>query len=195
MAYATVAELRQILTQVKAGAAEDALMEIILDRATEIADLALTFSFADWPEYGGATERDIRAIGGQYLWPKCYQPTTLTKIEAVYSRGRATETTTEVEDWICEESELPYSVYRDAGWIRGQWYRLTAVWGYGPAPESIKQVTLEVAVNLWGSRDSRQISDVIGVEGGGAVGYQRALTNRQKLILDSVKLKYQGVGL
>jgi hypothetical protein len=52
------------------------------------------------------------------------------------------------------------------------------------------EVEIELAVNLWGSRDARQFTDVVGVEGGGAVGYNRALTNRQKMIIDDVRTKY-----
>lgn len=195
MAYATLAELREMLVQVPEGSDNDTLLGKMLDRATAIVDRALGFSFA---AYGAsATAKDVRArVTGDYLYLPIYLAGSVASVYSVSDKARSTESTTLVSSWVAEEDERPYRLYRGGdGWWRGTWYRVTAKWGYGPAPEDIKLVTLELAVNLWGSRDSRMISDVVGVEGGGAVGYNRALTNRQRLIVDDVRTQYGEWGI
>lgn len=189
MAYATVAELRDILPQVAAGADNDALLGAMLNRATAIVNGRLGFEFG---EYAAAVSaKDVRNVGHtQYLELPGHQQGSVTTVYYVYSKAEDSEDAT---DEIDDFSELDDGrLWRNQGWGRGQWYRVTALWGYGPPPDEVIQVTLEVAVNLWGARDSRQISDVIGVEGGGAVGYQRALTNRQRMVLDDVRAGYLG---
>ncbi len=192
--YGTVSELRQLLGQVSAGDANDDLMEVFLERATDTVDLVLGFSFADWPYAAEPTDKDVLSSGGQYLYLPACEAESVDKVSLITSRGKTTETTTEVEDWLAEETERPYRLYRADGWTLGAWYRVTANWGYGPAPVSVVQVTLELAVNLWRGKDRGMYSDVIGVEGGGAVGYQRALTNQQRMILSAVRARYGEVG-
>jgi hypothetical protein len=190
MAYATVADLREMLPQVAASATTDTLLQTFLDRATDIVDLALGFSFA---AYGAAaTAKDIRAAGGQYLELPGYKAASITKVYEVDAKGATSETTEEVlstEYDILDDGRL----YLDEGWDVGGWYRITAIWGWGAAPASIIQVALEVAVNLWRGRDRGMFSDVIGVEGGGAIGYQRALTNQQRMIIEGVRARTLGV--
>ena len=194
--YATVDELRAILTQVPDNVTTDAQLQTALDEATEIVDLALGFSFA---AYGAtATDKDIRATAtGEYLSVPACDPASVAAVATVSARGETGESETTLAGWMEEDDELPVTVrlYRGGCWIRGVWYRVTAKWGYGPAPDAIKRVTKEVAVNLWGSRDSRQVSDVVGVEGGGAVGYNRELTNRQKMVVARIKDKYGELGV
>jgi hypothetical protein len=62
VAYATVAELRRILTQVAGGATNDALLQDALDDATSIVDGELGFSFAAYPEAAAAS---LYAVGGE----------------------------------------------------------------------------------------------------------------------------------
>ncbi len=192
MAYATVAELRRILTQVAGGATNDALLQDALDDATSIVDGELGFSFATYPDT--ATAKDIRAVGGEYLYLPNYEAASVSAVAIVYSRGETGETTEAVTGYLADEDVRPYRLWRAGGWPAGLWYRVTAKWGNGEAPDAIKRVVLEVAVNLWGSEGSRQISDVVGVEGGGAVGYNRAWTNRQREILANTRRQYGHLG-
>jgi hypothetical protein len=82
------------------------------------------------------------------------------------------------------------------GFVLAPWYpgrfTIIAKWGPGSAPQSLVEVVLEVAVNLWREKDKGSFSDVIGVEGDGAVavGYQRAFTNRQKAVIEQIKRLY-----
>ena len=193
MSYATVAQLRQYLPQVKADPDPPApqpvsdLLQSILDRANSIVNEALGFAFGD---YGAASEQDIEAVhGGRWLEIPYHEAASVATVEWVSGRGTASEVTDVVDGWL-EESDG--RLYRDAGWSRG-WYRIEAKWGYGPAPASIVEVEIEVAVNIWRGRDASMWQSDIGAEGAGAVSYNRALTWAQRSIIDAVRLKYLGV--
>jgi hypothetical protein len=192
MSYATVANLREYLSQVATGATVDSQLQRILDRANAIVNDALGIEFAAYPLV--ASERDILCLyGGMHLWPPAYQATTLTKIEEVYSRGTAAETTVEVDDWLLDEHLRPYRVWLGVGWSVGRWYRLTATWGYGPAPASVVEVEIEVAVNIWRSRDAASFSDALGSGDAGGITVNRAMTWAQRSILDGVRSSYLGI--
>jgi hypothetical protein len=191
--YGTVAELRTRLPQVPAGAATDALLQELLDQATAVVDGELGFSFA---AYGAATDRDIRAQrSGEELFLPCYELGGITAVKRVSGRGTTSESTEDITDYVAGEDARPAYLWRGAGWTGGAWYRVTAPWGYGEAPVDVVKVTLELAVNDWRGRDRGMYSDVIGVEGGGAVGYARSLTNQQRMILQDVRLKYGEFGV
>ena len=188
-AYATIADLRQMLPQIPAGTAQDALLQTMLDRATDDVDLALGFSFGAYPTT--ATAQDVNPVGGEYLEIPAHQQGTVTVATAVFARGTSFENTL---PWVGYWSELDDGrLYSPLNWT-APWYRVTAKWGYGPAPVSIVQVTLEIAVNLWRGHDRGLFSDVVGVEGGGAVGYNRALTNQQKMIIQGIRTRYGDMG-
>lgn len=190
MSYATITQLREYLGQVKTGTTNDALLASILERANAIVDAALGFNFS---EFGAtATDIDIRSEGGEYLYPPAYLAVTLTAIKAVYSRGAASESTEVITNWKADERIKPYVIYRGDGWTNKQWYRLTAKWGYGPAPASIIEVELEVAVNIWRAKDASFGQSELGAAGQGSVGFNRALTWAQRSIIDAVRGEYLG---
>ena len=192
MSYATVAHLREYLSQVATGTGPDAQLQRILDRAHAIVNDALGFQFAAWPT--SASVRDFRCLyGGEYIWPPAYQAQTLTVVAEVYGRGTTEETTVDVDDWLLDELARPYRVWLGVGWTVGRWYRLTAIWGYGPAPASVVEVELEVAINIWRSRDAASFGTTIGPDDGGGVTVNRALTWAQRSILDGVRSTYLGI--
>lgn len=188
--YGTVTQLREMLPQVPASATTDVLLGELLTRATRVAEGRLGFAFA---EYGAAAAKDFvgQGSGSQVLVIPAHRAASLTALAELECKGLASEWTTALTDWVELEEEFTAGarLYRYWGWRTG-WYRATGVWGYGPAPVEVVQVVLELAVNLWRGRDRGMWSDVIGVEGGGAVGYARALTNQQRMVLDDVRTKY-----
>jgi hypothetical protein len=187
--YASVAQLREYLVQVPAGAAYDALLDSVLDRAMDIIDGRLGFTFSAYGE--AATAADVRCpADSEYFMLPHYGAGTITSVYELYGKGLDSEDTEEITEYEALDDGRLYYAY---DWERGQWYRITAKWGYGAAPDSIVQVCLELAINLWSARESRTITDVVGVEGGGAVGYSRSLTNRQRMILDGIRQRYMGV--
>lgn len=190
-AYATVTQLREYLGQVKAGEEVDAQLTTVLARATDIVNDALGFEFAAWG--AAATTRDVQAQGGCWLTPPAYKAGSIVGIEAVYGRGESQESAEAVSGWLADEQARPYRVYRGAGWGRGAWYRIEALWGYGAAPDAVVEVTIEVAVNIWRGRDAGNWQATVGADGQGAVSFNRALTWAQRSIIDGVRTRYLGV--
>ena len=188
MAYASVAQLREYLKDLPASDETDDLLEAILERATALVDGELGFGFAS---YGyTASETDVYSgAGGKWLYLPAYQSGSLEDVALVSSRGTDDEDTDAETEYV-EESR--YRLYRDVGWLPWRFYRVSAVWGYGEAPEAIVEVTLQVAVNIWRGRDAMQWSSSLGAEGGGAVSYQRALSWAQRSIIERVKTQYPG---
>ena len=188
--YATVAQLRQYLGQVATGVSKDAELTAILERAHAIVNDVLGFTFA---AYGvTATDKDVRGQAGEWLRPPAYKAASITAITVVTSRGSDDESEEAVDDYVVDEEIRPYRVWLSGGWTRGTWYRVTAIWGYGAAPDSVIETELEVAVNIWRSRDAASFGSTLG-EGSGSVGVNRALTWAQRSILEGVRAAYLGV--
>lgn len=160
MAYATEAELRQYMDQIPDNSTTDALLTEILDRATSIINGFLGITFAAYP--ASATAKDVEAPGyGEYMTLPGYQAASITSVYAVYSKASTGETTEAITDYdILDDGRL----YRGDGWPAA-WYRVTAKWGWGPAPDALTEVCLQVASWLFKRRDAGFGS--IGVEGNG----------------------------
>lgn len=191
MSYVTVDELRTYLKQVGAGAEVDDNLDAILTRATSIIDGVLGFEFGAYP---AASTKTLYSDGTPYLLlPPC-NASSLTTITS--SDGTA---------WVGYEVRPIRKrtwLYQLYGWPALP-LTVSAAWGYGPPPASVTEVCLELAVNIWRSKDRGLFSDVIGVETGAAgalgntgavVGYAGALTNQQKMILSGIKRDYEAVG-
>jgi hypothetical protein len=185
MAYATAEQLRGYLEQVDAS--EDAFLETILERATTIVDGVLRFSFA---AYGAASDEDVYCDGTSiYLDLPQHEAASVSAVAQISGKGTSSETTEAVTDY---EELGDGRLYREAGWTKGVWYRVTAAWGYGPAPEDVVEVTLEVARNIYLGRNTSSTSNVVGANGEGAVQYNRALTWAQLSVLENVRALYLG---
>lgn len=184
MAYATFAQLQAFLTQLTAPDQEQA--EAFLEYATALVDDELKdLVFA---AYGEAEPHDVYAgAGGQYLYLPAYEAESVASVYAVSYRGQATEVTSAITDYL---EETRWRLYRDVGWAPWGWYRVTAAWGPGPAPESIVKVTCDIAKNIWLTRDSSSMTTVVGASGEGAVVYNRALTWEQRNTIRSVRDRY-----
>lgn len=188
MSYATIAQLREYLQQVKAGAERDAELQTVLDRAHAIAASLVGFTFAAWPDT--ASEQDVECgHGGRWLEIGAHKAGSVTAVALVSGRGAAGETTDEVSDWLEEDDGR---LYLDGGWSPG-WYRVTAIWGYGPAPADAVQLDLQIAINIWRGRDASDFAGVVGVEGQGATAYNRAVTWSERNLADGIRAKYLGV--
>jgi hypothetical protein len=188
MSYATVEELRAYLTQVNTTTADTTLLQAVLDRATDIIDKALGFSFAAYP---AASAKVIAHAGGSTLNLPAHQVGTVTVVAD--NSGSTVLSTTYAEDATGDlyftTNNYPYgtSLQGLPLWSPGR-YTVTAVWGYGPTPpESIVQVCLEVAVNIWRGKDRGMWTEVVGVEGSGGLRFTGGLTNQQRSILAAVR--------
>lgn len=162
-------------------------MQSILDRANAIVDEALGFSFAAWG--ASATARDVECRHwGRWLELPYHKPASVTEVSAVSGRGTSGESTELLSDWI-EESDG--RLYMDDG-HGADWYRVTAIWGYGPSPASVVEIELRIARTLWRNRDAAIGQGSIGVDGQGAVD-ARSLSWDERNIIEGVRHRYLGV--
>jgi hypothetical protein len=188
--YVTVGQLRTLyLPQVTGGGDADASLAHFISEATEDVNLALGFAFNGYDSE--ASERAFNSPGGRLLRLPWYEPGSLTALELADVITYTVSTDYEIETG--PEVDAHCWLYRSGGWAAGR-YKATAKWGYGYAPAAVVAVTCELAVNGWRGRDRGLFSDVVGVDGGGAVGYNRAMTNRQRFVLEQVRFQYIGGG-
>lgn len=158
------------------------LLQACLDRATETVRGQLralladpTFDWAAWPS---ATTKIVLGVLGEYLYLPPHQAASVSLVEYMSATNPVAYTAI-ADQWLEEDGRL----WRAAGWLP-QRYRVTAVWGYGPTvPAQVVEVVLELAVNIWRSRDKGGFSEVVGVEGGGAVRAVAGLTKQQQATL------------
>jgi len=169
MAYATVADLRAYLPQIESGAAMDALLAAILDRATAIVDGEIGHAWSSATEaaqvvYGDGTPTLVLPA------PVAGQVTSITAppgaIVPTYAR----------------RGDLLIAVDGRV-WARGIPYTVTAPFGYGPPPADVVEATLEIAASIWREKDSG-FATVLGVEGAGAIETRQAFSPRVRSILN-----------
>ena len=193
MSYATVAELRAVLPQVPTGTSYDELLEDALDMAAGIIDGVLGFAFGPWAL--AASDKDVLArASGVHLYLPPYKAASVTAVALVGSRATTGEYETAVTDYVAEEDARPFRLYRGTGWYYGSYYRVTAIWGYGPAPAVVQGIALEVAKNLYGQRNARTAGGGLQVAGiDNTQDVSRALTGEQYLRLMNVRRQSCGV--
>jgi hypothetical protein len=185
--YASVAQFKDYQKQRAAGVT-DAQIEDVLTRASAIVRGVLRKELGDptfdLVAYGVASTKLVRGYDTAYLPLPPHQAGSVTLVEYQTGTNPPSYTTLEAVQWDEEDGRL----YRPSGWggYDAPRYRITAIWGYGATvPDEIAQVTLEITVNIWRSKDAGRFTNVVGVEGGGAVGYEGALTPGQKMILQN----------
>lgn len=170
--------------------ATDSLLQNALDRATDIIRNALRALLADpafdYAAYGAASEKIVRGYTGKYLTPPVHQAGSVTLVEYQTGTNPATYTTLSADQW---DEEADGRLYRAAGWFGSDWqrYRITAVWGYGTVPDAIVQLTLELAVNIWRSKDKGGFTEIVGVEGSGGLRQIAGLNKQQVMILEDIR--------
>lgn len=142
----------------------DAQLQAVLDRATGLIRGALRELLADPAfDYGAPTTgtQIVRGITGYYLPLPPHTAGSVTLVE--YPSGYNPATYANLPDqWIEEDGQL----FRAAGWVAGDRYRVTAAWGYGATvPDQVVHITLESAVNLWRSRDLGGYAEIVTEQG------------------------------
>ncbi len=180
------------------SATED-LLQACLDRATTIVRDALRGLLADptfdYAAYGVASTKIIAGYSGQYLTLPPHQAGSVTLVE--YQSGSNPASYSTIADQYLQESGR---LYRSSGWLGSVGdlprYRVTAIWGYGSTvPNSIVELVLELAVNIWRSRDKGGFTELVGVEGNGAIRMIAGLNKQQIMILENVATQLQQVAI
>lgn len=206
-AYATIPEIKEYLSQVAGDNTNDKVLGKALARATSMIDEALGFSFGKYDvvteelsgDYAEGT-KVITSWGGAYLQlPPHEVGSEAVDLAVIGPDGETTIPTTEYQEQVdgslyavqlATIGQTLYSAGRYiVGWAPGR-YTITANWGYGAPPDAIKEVCLELAVNIWRGRDRGMWTDVVGVEGSGGLRFTGGLTNQQRAIIESVYSRY-----
>jgi hypothetical protein len=168
--------------------ATDDTLQLCLDNATDIVRKSMRALLADptfdYTAYSAAATAIARGHGGQYLTIPAHQLGTVTIVAFESGSNPSSYTALSSDEW---DEEADGRLYRSVGWAStgaAPRYQITAVWGSGPdAPGAIQQVVLEVAVNIWRTRDRGGFTDTVGVSGQGQTIHVAGLTNLQKQVL------------
>lgn len=200
MSYADIPEIRNYLEQIRDAPVQDPQTDVtlqeILGRATSMIDTYLGFS------YGGYTSGTKVVYGGgsPNLTLPPHQQGTVTIITPEGGTPVVDTTWTEQEDGsvYLDASHVPYpapyaSLRYGTGWGFYR-YTVTALWGYGLPPESVKEVCLELAMNIWKQKDKGFVSDYVGVTGTSGQRFSGGLPRPLRDILEIEKAKW-GKGL
>lgn len=182
--------------------ASDSVLQSCLDRASDIVRSAMraaladpTFDYAAW---AAASTKIVRAYDGCFLRVPPYQAGSITLIEYQSGSTPSSYTALTAAQW---ETSSNGDVYRASGWGNSGWgdlarYRVTAVYGYGPTPpDALVELTLELAVNIWRSRDTGGFSEQIGVEGPGAIRIVAGLNKLQQRVIDDLVQQLLVIGV
>lgn len=191
--YITPEDIRMRLTNIGAGATIDARLEEWCIEVTDVVNTELGFAFEDY----STEERVVFAYGTPYLFLPPHAFGSVTSV-VMGADGAILTDWQELPDGTLRltsagayiNSFYPYP-YADTLWGIGG-YTITADWGYGEVPASVKKVCAELATNTERTKDKGLFTDIIGVEGGGAIRYIGGFTKEQQHILDNIKAKYAG---
>jgi hypothetical protein len=170
--------------------ATDALLQNCLDRATDIVRNAMRALLGDqtfdYAAYGSASTKIVQGYTGDYLSLPAHQAGSVTLVEYQSGTNPATYATLPVDQW---GEEADGRLYRSSTWLAAVWqrYRVTAIWGYGPVPDAIEELAIELAVNIWRSRDKGGFTEVVGVEGSGGIRAIAGLNKQQVMILENIR--------
>lgn len=187
MAYATVPQFRAYFHQITAAATDEALIEAVLDRASAIVDGEVGAAFGT----AAAGLQTVYGDGTDYLFVPAFVPGSVTGVTTI--NGYTVPAYVERDGLLVVVDSLGrlrrpgdtglLGANPSPGWQAGIPYTVAATYGYDVVPHDITEATLEIAGRIWQSRNAG-FSDVVGVEGGGAVGYQKAIPATARRILD-----------
>jgi hypothetical protein len=195
MAIITADDIYEYLDQKPDDPVEELVIEKIANRASSIVEQALyPVEFTAWA--GSATQKVIESDGTSVLRLPPYKADSITAVRY----GAADSTALTASSYRIDGQSIylagayGYLPYRYPLWSPGLYY-VTAIWGYGPAPDAVVQVALEVAINIERSKEKGLYTEVIGVDGGGGLRFVGGLTRQQRGILADFKRRYAGVGV
>lgn len=199
--YATLAQIRQYLPSVAAGASIDAVLQLALDNATDMIRSHMRSLLPDpafdYTAFGAADTRIVLGYDGQYLRLPPHEAGSVSLVEWMIGSNPAAYTPI-ADQWIEESGYL----YRAIGWGATSTYggrpryRITAVWGYGAAaPAAIQEVTLQLAVNIYRASDKGGFVEAITTDGSGTMSQVAGLTATQKQALSAQRDQLMVLGV
>ncbi len=198
MAYATRDDVLLLLDQVAdsdAAITSGDVFSMLLEQSTSIIDGALGFSFQDnWSP--STSVKRVRAYGGEYLILPPHKRGSITLVKhGTTTIDAASYAETDSGNLQVISNAVAYPLVWDNvfgwyGWGAGV-YDVTAIWGYGPPPESIKRLCLELTINAWRTKDNGMFQEILGAADGAALRYVGGLNSTQRMIVENVKRAYQ----
>lgn len=193
MALITKTDVKLVLTQIGSDTAYDSLLDAICTRVQAIIELYLGFTFA---AYTSATTKVVYGNGTPWLPLPPFEPGSVTSVVVEVASGTPAAITGWAEEGTGSSLYITGNPPYSGGWRENVRYVVTADWGLGPTwPDALKEVAVELAANIFEESKTGHFSDIKGVQGEGgavAVGYEGALTKRQRLILNKIKQQYSG---
>ena len=171
------------------ASATDETLQLCLDNATDMVRKTMRALLADPSfDYGAltsATTAIVRGHSGQYLTIGAHDVGSVTAVAYESGSNPSAFTPLASTEW---DEEADGRIYRAIGWAAAgatpPRYQVTANYGYGAtAPDAIAQVTAELAVNIWRTRDRGGFTDTVGVSGQGQTVHVAGLTNLQRQVL------------
>lgn len=155
--------------------ANDAKLQRVLDRATQIIDTILGLSFT---LSGAAGTSIVYGDGTDYLKPPPFVSGSITAVTApsgytvptyVIVDGVLVITRDGLRGPLYGSESLAGRLYGElGGWLAGVPYTVAGTFGYSAYPKDIVEACLEIAVDLWRFKDAGSIK-MVGVEGAGVV--------------------------
>lgn len=198
--YVDIPEMRRYLDQVPEDPDTDLLLQDILDRATSMIDTYLGFSYAPYPDAGADEETDKIVFGGGSSLLTLPPHQIGSVITIVPEDGTPVDDTTYTEQAdgtiYLDSSHVAYpapyaSLSRYPGWGFYR-YTVTANWGYGPVPEAVKEVCLQLAMTTWKGKDKGFMTDFIGANGTSGQRFTGGLPRPLRDVLEIEKAKWGG---
>jgi hypothetical protein len=196
-AIITADDIRAYMPQIAVSETTDDLLADIAARASGVVNGELyPITFGPYP--AAATQELVFSDGTAFLEIPPYQTGTLTELRAGADDGDIVPTTDytvrgqliRLVNYYGYTGFYPNHPYVTPGWGRGPYY-VTAKWGYGPAPDEVVQVALEVAINIYQTRESGGLREAASVEGGAVVQQVTGLSRRQLDILARYKARHE----
>lgn len=198
--YATIVEFRLYAPSVPSGT--DTTIQLCLDNATAIVRSAMRSMLADpafdYTAYAAASTAIVLGYDVYYLRLPAYQLGSITLVEYQSASNPSAYSTIEATQW---EAQADGRLYRASGWGYSSYgdhprYRITAVWGYGPTPPgAIKEVTLQLAVNIYRSSDKGGFVEAITSDGSGTMSQVGHLTRLQRQTLEAERDQLITIGV
>jgi hypothetical protein len=190
VAYPTAADVAAYLDNVNLDDPEQAAaLETVTGRARSIVDEALKPVVFDeaWP--AEASEKTVVARYGPYLPLPPHRPGSVSRV--------AFDNLDLAGQWV--ELESGVLLAQDVAGIVGDWgygpYRVTAVWGYGPPPDAVGELVVEVAVNIWRHKHEGLFVERPTLAGGARMEYVGGLTESQQALVSKIARNYRPLGV
>jgi hypothetical protein len=197
MAIITADDIRAYMPQIADNATTDDLLADVAARASDIVlNAASPLTFTPYP--ATATYKAVWGDGSSWLLLPAHQTASVEEVRI----GAETGTLVAATEYLAEGSNLRYlaatgwleSSYNTRPWGMPRWgygpYYVKAKWGYGPAPAALVQVALEVAINIYQTRESGGLREAASVEGGSVVQQVTGLSRRQREVIASIVSQY-----